>query len=88
MQLLFWCVFGAVAGWYTASIMLSEGRDRWMSVLVGIAAGVAGGFLFEATPFRLEGKMIYTSLVSTMAAVSLTVLYQYAVVRREFSTTK
>lgn len=64
MQLLFWSTLGGAAAWYTAKIMLSEGRDRWMSVLVGIAAGVSGGFIFDATPFRWEGKMIYTSLVS------------------------
>lgn len=88
MQLLFWSIFGAAAGWYTAKIMLSDGRDRWMSTLVGIVAGIGGGFLFDATSFRWEGKMIYTSLASTMAAVTLTVLYQYIVVRHEFSPTK
>lgn len=88
MQLLFWSVFGIVASWYTANIMLSDGRDRWMSILVGVAAAVGGGFIFDATPFRWEGKMIYTSLISTMAAVIFTILYQYAVVRHEFSPTK
>lgn len=87
MQLLFWCIFGAAAGWYTAKIMLSDGRDRWLSMLVGVAAAVGGGLIFDATPFRWEGKMIYTSLVSTTAAVILTVLYQYVVVRRSLSPT-
>lgn len=88
MQLLFWSMFGAAAAWYTAKIMLSEGRDRSMSLLVGVASGVGGGFFFNATPFRWEGKMIYTSLASTMAAVIFTVLYQYVVVRHEPSPTK
>lgn len=88
MQLFFWSIFGAAAAWYTAKIMLSDGRDKWMSMLVGVAAAVGGGFIFDATPFRWEGKMIYTSLVSTTAAVVLTILYQYVVVRREFSPSK
>lgn len=88
MQLFFWSIFGAAAAWYTAKIMLSDGRDRWMSMLVGVAAAVGGGFIFDATTFRWEGKMIYTSLVSTLAAVILTMLYQYLVVRREPSPTK
>lgn len=85
MQLFFWTMLGAAAAWYTTKIMLSDGRDRWMSMLVGVAAAIAAGFIFEATPFRWEGKMIYTSLVSTTSAVILTILYQYLVVRREFS---
>jgi len=88
MQLFFWSIFGAAAAWYTAKIMLSDGRDRWMSMLVGVAAAVGGGFIFDATTFRWEGKMIYTSLVSTTAAVIFTILYQYVVVRREFSQAK
>ena len=88
MQLFFCSIFGAAAGWYTAKIMLSYGRDRWLSMLVGAAAAIGGGFIFDATPFRWEGKMIYTSLISTTAAVILTILYQYLVVRHEFSPTR
>lgn len=87
MQFFFWFIFGASAAWYTAKIMLSGGRDLWMSMLVGVAAAIGGGFIFDATPFPWEGKMIYTSLVSTMAAVILAMLYQYVVVRRKFSPT-
>jgi uncharacterized membrane protein YeaQ/YmgE (transglycosylase-associated protein family) len=85
MQIFFWSIFGAVTGWYTGKFMLSQGRGQWMTVLVGIAAAIGGGMLFDATSFHWEGKMIYTSLVSIMAAVVLTVLYQYVVVRHEFS---
>ena len=88
MQIFFWSILGAAAAWYTARFMLSGGRDLWMSMLVGVAAALGGGFIFDATPFRWEGKMIYTSLVSTLAAVILTMLYQHLVVRREPSPTK
>jgi uncharacterized membrane protein YeaQ/YmgE (transglycosylase-associated protein family) len=84
MQLFFWAVFGAVAGWCTGKIMLSQGRGQSMSVLVGIAAGIGGGFLFDATPFHLEGKMIYASLAAVMSSVVFSILYQYVVVRHEF----
>lgn len=88
MQLFFWSMFGVIAGWYTGKIMLCQGRDQLMSVLVGLAAGTGGGFLFNATPLQLDGKMIYSSLVAVMSSVLFSVLYQYVVVRHEFSPTK
>ena len=87
MGILFCAVLGGVGGWFTGKMMLSHGRDQFVSALVGLAAGAGGGFLFNAAPFHLEGKMIYSTLAAVMSSVIFTVLYQYAFVRHEFGPT-
>ncbi|MGH9571930.1 MAG: GlsB/YeaQ/YmgE family stress response membrane protein [Candidatus Acidiferrales bacterium] len=78
MQLLFWATYGLVAGWLAGKIItLSQGRDQLLDVVLGTAGGIGGGFLFDATPFRIEGKMIYTSLAAALGGVILTLASRY-----------
>jgi uncharacterized membrane protein YeaQ/YmgE (transglycosylase-associated protein family) len=87
MQMLFWATYGLVAGWLAGKFMLSQGRDHMMDLVMGAAGGVGGGFLFDATPFRLEGKMIYTSLAAVLGAVIATVLFRYRIGRQAYGAT-
>lgn len=87
MQLLFWSLYGLVAGWVAGKmVMLSQGRDQAVDMALGAAGGVGGGFLFDVTPFRIDGKMIYTSLAAATGGVILTLGSRYLTVRRRCSS--
>jgi uncharacterized membrane protein YeaQ/YmgE (transglycosylase-associated protein family) len=77
MSVLFWIVDGLVAGWLTGKIMSSEGRDRIMDLVMGVAGAVAVGFLFSVTPFLVQGKMIYTNLAAFLGAIILRIVSRY-----------
>jgi len=87
LLLLYWIVGGAAVGWLTGKLMLSEGRDRVMDIVMGIAGAVGGAFLFSAAHILVQGKMIYTSLAAIVGAVILTGLTRYLGGRREYGTT-
>lgn len=87
MQLLFWSLYGLVAGWVAGKmVMLSQGRDQAMDLVLGAAGGVGGGFLFDSTPFRIDGKMIYTSLAAALGGVILTLASRYLTARQRYSS--
>jgi uncharacterized membrane protein YeaQ/YmgE (transglycosylase-associated protein family) len=83
VPLLFWIIDGLAAGWLTGKIMSSEGHDRVMDTVMG----VAGGFLFSATHLLVRGMIIYTNLAAILGAVILTVLSRYVGGRREYGAT-
>lgn len=87
MPLLFWMMEGLVAGWLTGKIMSSEGRDRVMNLVMGVAGAIAGGFLVSIAPFLVQGRMIYTNLAAVLAAVILTVFSRYFGGSREYGST-
>ena len=83
MQLFLWIVDGLVAGWLTGKIMSGEGRDLLMDAIMGVAGGVAGGFMVNVAGLPVQGKMIYTNLVAIIGAVILTALSRVATGRRD-----
>lgn len=87
MPLLFWMMEGLVAGWLTGKIMSSEGRDRVMNLVMGVAGAIAGGFLVSIAPFLVQGRMIYTNLAAVLAAIILTVFSRYVGGSREYGST-
>jgi uncharacterized membrane protein YeaQ/YmgE (transglycosylase-associated protein family) len=87
MPLLFWVIEGLVAGWLTGKIMSSEGRNRVMNLVMGVAGAVAGGFLLSVAPFLVQGRMIYTNLAAILGAVILTVFFRYVGGSREYGST-
>jgi len=87
MLLFLWIVDGVAAGYLTGKIMSSEGRDWVMDIVMGLAGGVAGGFLFSAMHVLVEGKMIFTNLAAMSGAVLLTALSRYVSGRREYGAT-
>lgn len=87
MQLIVWVLCGAAAGWLTGKIMLSEGRDHVMDLVMGLAGGVGGGFIFSATRFQPQGKMIYTAMAAVLGAVILTISSRFVTGKLEYGAT-
>lgn len=88
MELFFWIVVGVVAGWIAGMVMLSQGRDRVLDIVIGIAGAVGGGFLLTVAHPSVEGRMIYTSLAAILGAVSLTVLSRYLSARLAYNSSR
>jgi uncharacterized membrane protein YeaQ/YmgE (transglycosylase-associated protein family) len=87
LLLLYWVIGGAAVGWLMGKFMSSEGRDRVMDVVMGIAGAVGGAFLFNAAHILVQGKMIYTMLAAIVGAAVLAMLARYVGGRREFGAT-
>jgi uncharacterized membrane protein YeaQ/YmgE (transglycosylase-associated protein family) len=85
MQLIFWIMDGLVAGWLTGKIMSGERRDLLMATIMGVAGGVAAGFIVNVAGFPAHGKMIYTNLAALIGAAMLTVLSRIATGRRGYA---
>jgi uncharacterized membrane protein YeaQ/YmgE (transglycosylase-associated protein family) len=82
MGILGWILFGLVAG--IIAKLLMPGRDPGgfiITILLGIAGALLGGFLGRAMGFYTEGEAA-GMLMSILGAVILLVIYRVAVGRR------
>jgi uncharacterized membrane protein YeaQ/YmgE (transglycosylase-associated protein family) len=85
MQSLLWIVDGLFAGWLTGKIMSGERRDLVMDTIMGVAGGVAAGFIVNVAGLPVQGKMIYTNLAAVLGAVILTALSRVVTGRRGYA---
>jgi uncharacterized membrane protein YeaQ/YmgE (transglycosylase-associated protein family) len=85
MQLLFWIIDGLVAGWLTGRIMSGERRELLTATIMGVAGGVAAGFLIQVAGLPVQGNMIYTNVAAIIGAVVLTALSRLATGRRGYA---
>jgi uncharacterized membrane protein YeaQ/YmgE (transglycosylase-associated protein family) len=87
LLLLAWVVVGVAVGWLMGKLMLSEGRDYVMDIVMGAAGAIGGGFLLSTMHFLVQSKMLYTSLAAIWGAVVLAMLARYVGGRREYGAT-
>lgn len=85
--LLCWITVGLAVGWLMGKIMLSEGRDYIMDIVMGVAGAVGGGFLFSTMHFLVQSKLIYTNLAAIWGAIVLAMLARYVGRRWEYGST-
>ena len=62
---------GATAGWLSGTFMKNGGIGLLGNILIGIAGGVAGGYLFRLPGLSSDGGLIGTMLVAAAAAATL-----------------
>lgn len=73
LSILFWIIFGAIAGWIASSI-IGEGShvNGWMNVAVGIVGSVIGGLLFNTLGGAgVTGFNLYSLVVAVIGAIVL-----------------
>jgi uncharacterized membrane protein YeaQ/YmgE (transglycosylase-associated protein family) len=87
MHALLWLMDGLVAGWLTGKMIAGEGRHLVMDVVMGMAGGIAAGFIAGRLGTLVQGKMIFTDLAAMLGAVALTVLSRWLGGRRKYGTT-
>jgi uncharacterized membrane protein YeaQ/YmgE (transglycosylase-associated protein family) len=54
--LIIWAVVGAIIGWLASQIMTQGSAGIQTDLIVGAAAGIAGGLLFPSIGFNLGGQ--------------------------------
>jgi uncharacterized membrane protein YeaQ/YmgE (transglycosylase-associated protein family) len=71
MELLWFVLIGAVAGWLAGRVMRGNGFGLPGDVVVGIVGAFAGGYLFRAAGAELGVGVIGTLLVAFAGAMVL-----------------
>lgn len=87
MHAILWLIDGLVAGWLTGKMMAGEGRDLVIDVVMGMAGGIAGGFIVGTLGSLVRGKMIFTDMAAMLGAVALTAFSRLVAGRREYGAT-
>jgi uncharacterized membrane protein YeaQ/YmgE (transglycosylase-associated protein family) len=71
MEILWFVVIGAVAGWLAGRLMRGNGFGLIGDVVVGIIGAFAGAYVFRGTGAELGGGLIGSLIVAFAGAVLL-----------------
>lgn len=70
MNIVFFLIIGAIAGWLAAKVMQGRGLGLWVNMGLGVIGAVIGGTLLEQLDMQVEGP-IEQLLTATVGAVVL-----------------
>jgi uncharacterized membrane protein YeaQ/YmgE (transglycosylase-associated protein family) len=70
MNIVFFLIIGAIAGWLAAKVMQGRGLGLWINMGLGVIGAVLGGTLLEQLDMQVEGP-IEQLLTATVGAVIL-----------------
>jgi uncharacterized membrane protein YeaQ/YmgE (transglycosylase-associated protein family) len=68
MNIVFFLIIGAIAGWLAAKVMQGRGLGLWINMGLGVIGAVIGGTLLEQLDMQVEGP-IEQLLTATVGAV-------------------
>lgn len=68
MNIVFFLIIGAIAGWLAAKVMQGRGLGLWINMGLGVIGAVLGGTLLEQLDMQVEGA-IEQLLTATVGAV-------------------
>jgi uncharacterized membrane protein YeaQ/YmgE (transglycosylase-associated protein family) len=71
MELIWFVVIGAVAGWLAGQFLKGHGFGLLGDIVVGVIGAFVGGYLFRAVGANLGGGMIGSVIVAFIGAVVL-----------------
>jgi uncharacterized membrane protein YeaQ/YmgE (transglycosylase-associated protein family) len=74
MELLYFVIIGAVAGWLAGTLVRGGGFGLLGDIVVGILGAVVGGYLFGVFGLSAGGGLIGSLVVATVGAVVLIVI--------------
>ena len=74
MEILYFLVIGAVAGWLAGQLMKGRGFGLVGNMVIGVLGAVVGGFLFRQLGVGTEGDVLTALLVSLFGAIVLLVV--------------
>ena len=72
MYFLAWIVIGSITGWFTGQLLEGGGYGPMMDTIMGLAGGVAGGFMMRLMSSPAHGGLVYTSVAALLGAGILT----------------
>ncbi|WP_294072039.1 GlsB/YeaQ/YmgE family stress response membrane protein [Proteiniphilum sp. UBA1028] len=78
MGLIWWIIIGAVAGWLAGKLMRGGGFGFLVNLLVGIAGGVIGGWVFDKLGISTGGVIgnLVTALVGAILLLWIISLFK------------
>jgi uncharacterized membrane protein YeaQ/YmgE (transglycosylase-associated protein family) len=71
MELIWFVVIGAIAGWLAGQFLKGHGFGLLGDIVVGVIGAFVGGYLFRAVGANLGGGMIGSVIVAFIGAVVL-----------------
>lgn len=80
MNLIYYLIVGAVAGWLGGLIMKGRGFGVLGNIVVGILGGLLGGFLFGALNISIGSGLVSAIATSTIGAIVL--LFAVGVIKK------
>ena len=81
MNLIYFLIIGAIAGWLAGQIMKGSGFGAIGNIVVGVVGALIGGFLFRLLGFLPMG-LIAQLISATVGAVILLWLVGYLTKKR------
>ena len=80
MEILYYIIVGAIAGWLGGLIMKGRGFGLLGNIVIGILGGFLGGFLFNALNISIGSGLVSAIVTSTIGAVVL--LFAVGVIKK------
>ena len=71
MELVYFLVIGAIAGWLAGQVMKGRGFGLGGNIVVGVLGSLIGGSLFRAFGVSQDGSLLGVLVVAFVGAVVL-----------------
>jgi uncharacterized membrane protein YeaQ/YmgE (transglycosylase-associated protein family) len=73
MDLIWFLIIGAIAGWLAGTIMKGSGFGILGNIIVGVLGAIVGGFLLELIGFSAYGLIakLITALIGAVVLLSV-----------------
>ena len=71
MDLLYFLLVGAVAGWLAGQVMKGRGFGTLWNIILGIIGGIIGGWLFGVLGISAGGGLLGSIITAAVGAVVL-----------------
>lgn len=71
MELLYFLLIGAAAGWLGGQVMQGKGHGLIGNIIIGVIGGVVGGWLFGVLGISTGGGLIGSIITAAAGAVVL-----------------
>jgi uncharacterized membrane protein YeaQ/YmgE (transglycosylase-associated protein family) len=85
MGIVYWLVFGLIAGFVASRLVNKQGEGMSMDIVLGIVGAVVGGFLAQLLGFSgISGFNVYSLMIAVGGAVVVLFAY-HALARRTAS---
>jgi uncharacterized membrane protein YeaQ/YmgE (transglycosylase-associated protein family) len=79
MNIIFWLIIGAIAGWLAGQLMRGGGFGLIGNIIVGIVGAVVGGWFFSLLGLSADGT-IGSLVTATVGAILL--LFVVSLIKR------
>jgi uncharacterized membrane protein YeaQ/YmgE (transglycosylase-associated protein family) len=85
MYFLSWIIVGLITGWLTGKLVREGGYGPMVNIVMGIAGGVAGGFVARIARSPNFRELVYTIFAAILGAAIVTGINAYATGRKRYA---